>query len=942
MFRIDEVSGLLASKFLSKKKEKNNTDDKKLADAINKLAKTQSSKRLKGVQKLDREKELREQEEQTTLLKKILGAIGKSSKKSKLLGSVGKVGKVAGVAGIAGAVAKFWKKGGILGLITTAFSDTFDAIEKQVADAKGVFVEDLGFKDRFKAFVSTFGEGTVGLINSALSALHIDYQIPEGKVTEIVSKVDGIITNVFDNFVANTGKVGEAIQAGLKSVDDFVGKTLDGAFKQFRMLTDVFMKQTPEHKEFIKLVKELDDMEGSKGYVSDEQKAEYEKKKARATELAKKLQSNKDFVKHSGYQFVAQNLLDPAKQAKIQAQMAKNKVEDKQGIIAKTKAFLTGKQSDLKAEQETAKAQEKKKFIEYVETKHKKYTITKDEKDRYNNLITDKRDKAKEKLSKLVEKPKSEIEKYKRANETLKRLMVKDPAHADVYRKTITANEATIAKYQKELEDNKPKIEALKKEISKYDSKIIKSVKPTNGKKYEEDLVKKVDEKVKAKEKPTGYEKARYKTIQGKKENQLKENISIKQKGKEDAQKEITKLDEVIAKNKELMTQDAKNKEEYQAKIDEAQKRREELQKKQDETTKQIDELQKKLAKLIDKASDLDLSGSGDVEVSSKGGSDVLKGDLAVIASMVRSNEVRNNNYGQTEILKDGAGISFGGYQLTERGGNLYKFMQNFAQRNTKYKAQAQAYLKMFSDPKHFAGDKKQFMKWLRKIGNNEESKRAQDQVFIQQYYNPAKRLASKKGITDNKAIVHIIDHTLNAGAGGARKMLRNVKYGASSQEVAKARLGYYKGLRLYSRYGKSWTNRVAKIQRMKAPATVGSPQTRVASNDNASNKKKQSPKVATNDIKKQVEPKSKLKPIPSSTKVAQNNTQQESKAKNDKIDDSKLVVAVENKDVVTAIQEQTKILASALKIKMPQAGNTNQTVVNYTPSKQAINDMGA
>jgi hypothetical protein len=938
MFNIDEVSGLLASKFLSKRKKESSIDDKKLTDAINKLAKTQNKSRSKGVQKLDREKELREQEEQTTLLKKILGAISKSSKKNKLLSKIGNVGKVAGAGAVAGAVAKFWKKGGIVGLITTAFSDTFDAIEKQIADAKGVFTEDLGFKDRFKAFVSSFGEGTVGLINSALSALNIDYQIPEGKVTEIVSKIDGIITNIFNNFVENTGKVGEAIQAGLKSVDDFVGKTLDGAFKQFRMLTDVFMKQTKDHKEFIKLVNELNDMEGSKGYVSDEQKAEYEKKKARATELAKKLQGNKDFVKHSGYQFVAQNLLDPAKQAKIQAQMAKNKVEDKQGIVAKTKAFLTGKQSELKGEQEVAKAQEKKKFVDYVETKHKKYTITKEEKDRYNKIITEKRDKAKEKLAEL-EKPKSEIEKHQRANEALKKQIEKDPKHADIYRKAIANNEAAILKYQKELEANKQKIEALKKEISDYDNKIIKSVKPTNGKKYEEDLVKKVDDKVKNKESITGYEKARYKTIQGKKEKGLKEDISTKKKSKEDTQNEITKLDEVIAKNKELMTQDAKNKEEYQAKIDEAQKRREELQKRQDETTKQIDELQKKLAKLIDKASDLDLSGS-DVEVSSKGGSDVLKGDLAVIASMVRSNEVRNNNYGQTEILKDGAGISFGGYQVTERGGNLYKFMQNFAQRNTKYKAQAQAYLKMFSDPTHFSGNKKQFMKWLRKIGNTEESKRAQDQIFVQQYYNPAKRIASKKGITDNKAIVHIIDHTLNAGAGGARKMLKNVKYGAGSKEVANARIAYYKGLKLYSRYGKSWTNRVAKIQRMKAPTTVGSPQTRVASNADIDNKKKQPPKVVKN-TKTQTEPKSKLKPMPSTTKVAQNNTQQESKAKNDKIDDSKLVVAVENKDVVTAIQEQTKILAGAFKIKMPQTNNTNQTVVNYTPSKQAINDMG-
>ncbi len=799
MFNFDSSSGLLASKYLSKKKDNDKED--KLVKAIEELSKTYRPNKLKGVRKLDREKELREQQEQTTLLRKILSTLsGKSQKVSRL--PIGK--KAVGKGAIAGSgilLSKLLKKGGLIGIITTAFSKTLDNIEKQIADGKGLFVEDLGIKDRLKAFVSTFGEGTVSLINSALSALNIDYQIPEGKITEIVNKVDSVMTSIFDNFVENTGQIGKAIETGLKQVDTFLGKTIDGAFKQFRMLTDVFMKQTKDHKEFIKLVNELNDLEGSKGYVADKDKKIYEEKKKRATELAKKLQSNKDFVKHSGYQFVAQNLLDPAKQAKIQKDMAKNKIDDQNSIFTKAKNVLTGKYVSVN-EKIKAEREYEDKYISYIQEKRKKYNITKEEKKKYNEIIQKRQIQKSEEITKLSK-----------------------------------------------------------------------------------------------------------------------------------AKEEITKLDKAIEINQRLMITDAKNKETYQKNIEEAQKRREELQKQADENLKKIEELKKDLTKLIEITSTQALSPTTQYEKDIQdttigtGGTAKLTPEIAPIAKLVRSNEVRNDNYAQTEILKDGAGISFGGYQLTEKGGNLYYFLKKYANTKTPYQSEAKKYLSQFSSPTNFKGNKKEFMRWLRKIGNTKEAKEAQDVTFIEKYYRPALKLANKKGIKDPKAIAHIIDHTLNADSSGANRMLKKVRYGASSEDVAKARKQYYAGLKNFKRFGKSWYNRVDKIQRKKIDNTffakkskINKP-TPVATKETVADKR-----VALAKVKEK--------------SVATNPTKETSQQKEK---DSKIVVNTNQNKVIEAINKQTETLTKVLgKKKTQEAQGSNQTVINYKPTKQALNDIGS
>ncbi len=191
--------------------------------------------------------------------------------------------------------------------------------------------------------------------------------------------------------------------------------------------------------------------------------------------------------------------------------------------------------------------------------------------------------------------------------------------------------------------------------------------------------------------------------------------------------------------------------------------------------------------------------------------SGVLNGSSREIALVIRTMETKNQ-YSKVGVLKDGAGISFGAYQLTQKAGSLSKFLKLYSSMSHEYTSEAVKMNKVVST-KGTKIPRAEVITWLRKIGNTPSAMKAQDLIFYKHYYTPA--LKATKGKFKNKYVIaHLIDQNVT---GGMKWVARNIK-GDDEQSVITARIAYYSTVpsqEKRSRYLKGWKNRVAHFSKM-------------------------------------------------------------------------------------------------------------------------------
>ena len=189
-----------------------------------------------------------------------------------------------------------------------------------------------------------------------------------------------------------------------------------------------------------------------------------------------------------------------------------------------------------------------------------------------------------------------------------------------------------------------------------------------------------------------------------------------------------------------------------------------------------------------------------------------ISGDASFekVAKIVRVLE-SNNTYNIINPNDNAAGIAFGAYQLTERHGWLNKYLSCLIAAGSSLAGQAQVHLSLLRPSGkgfRYAGNKPNFIGWLKRTGATDDSKKCQDKVFQKGFYEPSLKRAKKHGITCGKCLVHIIDHTHNTGNANALW-----KAGNSSARIAAARILDYRTKRTFAKDGKGWINRVKKIE---------------------------------------------------------------------------------------------------------------------------------
>jgi hypothetical protein len=169
-----------------------------------------------------------------------------------------------------------------------------------------------------------------------------------------------------------------------------------------------------------------------------------------------------------------------------------------------------------------------------------------------------------------------------------------------------------------------------------------------------------------------------------------------------------------------------------------------------------------------------------------------------------------DGKYGLADDIGDGAGISFGTYQFTEKSGNLKEYLTRLVALTND--PVGQNYLSKFED-NEYTGIKSGLEKYLRETGDTPAGRYIQDLLYKELFLEPAKELAASYGITNPASVSQIIDHSVNAGLGGAKRMLYMAAGNYTPENIAKSRkLDYMKLITnnsKLSKYQKTWFNRV-------------------------------------------------------------------------------------------------------------------------------------
>lgn len=135
-------------------------------------------------------------------------------------------------------------------------------------------------------------------------------------------------------------------------------------------------------------------------------------------------------------------------------------------------------------------------------------------------------------------------------------------------------------------------------------------------------------------------------------------------------------------------------------------------------------------------------------------------------------------SYATCTVLPDGAGISYGKHQATDRAGSLDLVCQRYVDRGGALAAELQPYLSRLavddSTKVDLKGVKPEWlaalMGLLKRAGADPVMQQAQDEVFAEQYLRPALEQAAKLGLTTALGALVLYDTCIHSGPGRVAK----------------------------------------------------------------------------------------------------------------------------------------------------------------------------
>ena len=138
-------------------------------------------------------------------------------------------------------------------------------------------------------------------------------------------------------------------------------------------------------------------------------------------------------------------------------------------------------------------------------------------------------------------------------------------------------------------------------------------------------------------------------------------------------------------------------------------------------------------------------------------------------------------SYSTCSILADGAGISYGKHQCTDKSGSLDLVVKKYIELGGAHAETLKAYLPYIAantsstePPKGpYKSETTSLINLLKMAGQDAKMKEAQDQVFDANYFMPAVNHANSAGLTKALSLLVCYDTCIHSGPGGVT-MIRN------------------------------------------------------------------------------------------------------------------------------------------------------------------------
>ena len=139
-------------------------------------------------------------------------------------------------------------------------------------------------------------------------------------------------------------------------------------------------------------------------------------------------------------------------------------------------------------------------------------------------------------------------------------------------------------------------------------------------------------------------------------------------------------------------------------------------------------------------------------------------------------------SYSTCTILPDGAGISYGTHQSTDRSNSLDLIVKKYIEKGGVHAAALQAHLPYFAANKSaseppkgpWSAETQTVVNLLKTAGADPIMQAAQDEVFAELYFTPAVNIANQVGAVHALTALIIYDTCIHSGPGGVA-MIRNM-----------------------------------------------------------------------------------------------------------------------------------------------------------------------
>lgn len=138
-------------------------------------------------------------------------------------------------------------------------------------------------------------------------------------------------------------------------------------------------------------------------------------------------------------------------------------------------------------------------------------------------------------------------------------------------------------------------------------------------------------------------------------------------------------------------------------------------------------------------------------------------------------------SYSTCTILKDGAGISYGKHQCTDRAGSLDAVVKKYIELGGVHAAALQAFLPYLAANKSCAenpsgpwsAETQSLVNLLKTAGQDPLMQKAQDEVFDRDYWMPAVNICKEAGLVTALAHAVVYDTCIHSGPGGVANIRR-------------------------------------------------------------------------------------------------------------------------------------------------------------------------